>query len=162
VERIEGRGLTWVGGYSAALPRELQRGPIPETQLWWLDAGNGENYGQVLIGNSERAALDAEKGVWHTLPLPTIQRPDLLREVPRQQDCAGAVLTGEQGSTINQTMASLVLEVVRKLIEGTCSWMQLYLDLDKGILSPVLVSPEIVERMTGIKREKLVRKEGNR
>jgi molybdopterin/thiamine biosynthesis adenylyltransferase len=44
-ERIERKALVWVGGYSQAAPRELQSGPRLETALWWVDAGNGENYG---------------------------------------------------------------------------------------------------------------------
>ena len=124
---------------------------------WWVDAGNGENYGQVLIGNTLKgAAFDSEKGTCFALPLPTLQRPELLSQAPpRQQDCAQMA---EQGPTINQAMASVVVEVVRRLIEGTCFWMQLYLDLEAGTLRPVLATPEVVERMTGIKRRKLERK----
>jgi hypothetical protein len=144
---IERSSLTWVGGYSAMVPRELQRGPQPETALWWVDAGNGENYGQILIGNAEGAAFN-DRGVCHLLPLPTIQRPDLLAQIPPQQDCAQIA---EQGPTINQTMAALVVEVVRRLIDGTCSWMQLYVDMESASLHPVLATPEAVERLTGRK-----------
>jgi hypothetical protein len=50
-------------------------------------------------------------------------------------------------------MAALVVEVVRRLIEGSCSWMQLYLDLEAGTLNPVLATPEVVENITGIKKK---------
>ena len=126
---------------------------------WWVDAGNGENYGQILIGNALKgAAFDSEKGTCFALPLPTLQRPELLSQAPpRQQDCAQIA---EQGPTINQAMASVVVEVVRKLIEGTCLWMQLYLDLEAGTLHPVLATPELVERITGIKKRKFMMKGG--
>jgi len=51
-------------------------------------------------------------------------------------------------------MAALVLEVVRRLIDGTCPWMQFYLDLDAGMLTPVLAKPENVARITRIKKRK--------
>ena len=153
-ERVGGKSLTWVGGYSQAAPRELQSGPMLTTLLWWVDAGNGENFGQVLIGNTpEGYAFDSEKGTFLALPLPTIQRPELLSQAPpREQDCAQMA---EQGPTINQAMASVVVEVVRRLIEGTCLWMQLYLDLEAGTLHPVLVTPEAAQRITGLKYKKM-------
>lgn len=134
-ERVQGRGLTWVGAYSASLPEELQRGPTLVTCLWWVDAGNAESYGQILIGNTDRTIFDGDTCLG--LPLPTVQRPDILREVPQQRDCADVP---EQGPTINQIMAALVLEMVRRLVEGTCPWYQLYLDLEAGMLTPALVS----------------------
>ena len=125
---------------------------------WWVDAGNGESYGQVLIGNCLGGFFDQGKGICHALPLPTIQRPELLAQAPlREQDC---VQIAEQGPTINQAIAALVVEVVHRLIEGTCLWVQLYLNLEAGTLHPVLATPEVVQRITGIKRRNLVRKGG--
>ena len=139
----------------------LARGDIakmvgnPYFARWWVDAGNGQSYGQVIIGNARdlRRSFDLEEGICYALPLPTIQRPELLAQAPENRDCAA--MAEEQGPTINQAMAVLVVEVVRRLIEGTCSWMQLYLDLEAGTLTPVMATPEAVERMTGISRRKL-------
>jgi len=132
-ERMEEGAFTWVGGYSYAVPRELQSGPQLVTELWWVDAGNGENFGQILIGNSKGFA--EKSGRVLALPMPSMQRPDILQETPIQRDCADIP---EQGPTINQVMAAMVVEVIRRLIEGTCPWMQLYLDLQNGTLTPVL------------------------
>jgi molybdopterin/thiamine biosynthesis adenylyltransferase len=149
--------LTWVGGYSAAVPRELQRGPQQVTQLWWVDAGNGENYGQILVGNAKVNELDKvfdiEEDICRALPFPTIQRPELLTQVPPVLDCAQIA---EQEPTINRVMAGLVIEVVRKLIEGTCPWMQLWLDLEMGTLTPVLATPQNVAGITQKSVRKLV------
>ncbi|MBI4215902.1 MAG: ThiF family adenylyltransferase [Chloroflexi bacterium] len=127
---------------------------------WWVDAGNGENYGQVLIGNSPleglRGAFDPETGVCSALPLPTLQRPELLAQRPPAPDCAGAVVLGEQGPAINQAMAALVVELARRLIDGTCPWMGLHLDLEAGTLGSTPATPEAVERLTGISRRKLL------
>lgn len=131
----------------------------PYNTWWWVDAGNAENYGQVIIGNRDlqnlNGAFDFDMGVCLALPLPTLQRPELLVQAPRGRDCAEIAV--EQGPTINQAMAALVVEVVRRLIEGTCPWVQLYLDLEAGTLSPVLATPEAVTRVIRISRRKLVR-----
>ena len=57
------------------------------TDVWWLDAGNGRNSGQVLLGNATRAehlrgAFDRERGTCRALPAPSLQRPDLLAAPP--------------------------------------------------------------------------------
>jgi len=129
---------------------------------WWVDSGNGRNFGQVLLGNSttEKLRPSFVADLCFRLPLPTIQLPALLAQVPRQLSCAEAVAADEQGPTINQAMGALVVEVVRRIIEGTCPWMQLYLDLDAGTLTPTMASPEVVSRLTGIKPSKLIDKRG--
>lgn len=116
---------------------------------WWVDAGNGESYGQVLLGNCSGAVFDQEKGICHALPLPIIQRPELLAQAPPRE--RGCVQIAEQGTTINQAMAALVVEMVRRLIAGTYTWMQLYLDLEAGTLHSVSALPDVVRRITGIK-----------
>ena len=93
------------------------------------------------------------------MPLPSIQRPELLLEaapVEEDPDCAVAVQAGDQSPTINQAMAALVLEVVRRLIDGTCPWMALFLDLDTGELRPQYATPENVARVTGLRRHNLI------
>jgi hypothetical protein len=122
---------------------------------WWVDAGNGENFGQILIGNRTGGAQyrTSEQGDrFYSLPLPTQQRPDLLREQPTVTSCAAIE---DQGPTINQSMAALVIEVVRRLIAGTCPWIQLYLDLELGTLQPVLATPETIEEILRRKSNKV-------
>jgi hypothetical protein len=70
----------------------------------------------------------------------------LLKQQPVLANCADME---EQGPTINQSMTALVVEVVRRLIAGTCPWIQLYLDLEMGTLQPVLAIPEIVAQIQG-------------
>jgi hypothetical protein len=127
---------------------------------WWVDSGNGIDFGQVLIGNSKieklRPSFTADLCV--RLPLPTIQQSALLAQTPRQRSCAEAVAADDQSPTINQAMGALVLEVVRRIIAGTCPWMQLYLDLEAGTLTPTMASPETVSRLTRIRINKLIEK----
>jgi len=120
---------------------------------WWIDAGNGENYGQVVIGNHPESACFENEDRCTALPMPTLQRPELLAQVPPPEpDCARV----EQGPTINQVIGVIVVEVTRKIIEGSCTWMQLYLDLEAGTLHPVYAAPESLQ---GIIKKKNVRKE---
>lgn len=145
-ERVKGKGLVWVGGYSQAAPRELQSGPSLETALWWVDAGNGENYGQVVIGNTDVVShCLATRDIVYALPLPTIQKPELLNQAPTPRSCAE--VAEEQGPTINLSMAAVVVEVVRRLIDGTCSWVQLYIDMEAGTLVPVFATPETIKSL---------------
>lgn len=130
------------------------------TKVWWVDAGNGENYGQVLIGNTRIGNLDKsfnpDTGVCTALPFPTIQSPDLLTQVPVVRDC---VEIAEQEPVINRFMASVTIEAVRRIINGTCSWMQLWVDLEAGSMTPVLAAPENVAAMSKKKVKRLMRKE---
>ena len=129
---------------------------------WWIDSGNGRDYGQVLIGSNKRGNSEPcfSDGICWWLPLPTVQRPELLAQEPRRRSCDEAVDRNEQSPTINLAMAALVLEVVKRLISGTCSWLQLYLDLEAGTLYPVIASPESVARIMGTKINKLILKKG--
>lgn len=129
---------------------------------WWLDAGNGENYGQVLIGNRETQrlhdAFELDKGLCHFLPLPTIQRPELLSQVTERRGCAEAVEAREQSPTINRFMAALVLEMIRKLIDGKLTWWQVFIDLEAGSFQTVSPTPEAVSKLTGVPLKKLVKR----
>ncbi|MFH1003492.1 MAG: ThiF family adenylyltransferase [Chloroflexota bacterium] len=128
---------------------------------WWVDAGNGREFGQVLVGNASinhlrelRGCFDPAAGTCYALPLPTLVQPDLLVPAPAPS-CAQALAAGDQGPTINQLMAGLVVEVVRQLLEGRLSWWQVYLDLEAGSLRTVPATPEGVARLTHLSVKKL-------
>ena len=79
-----------------------------------------------------------------------MQRPDLLTAVPTTPpdvDCAAALDLTDQDPTINQMMASLVLQVVRRMAAGTCPFMGLYLDMEQGTVTPTYATPEVAERV---------------
>ena len=103
---------------------------------------------RYLIGNvADRDFGDEQAFVGETcylLPAPTLQRPDLLTAVsttPPDVDCAAALDLTDQDPTINQMMASLVLQVVRRMAAGTCPFMGLYLDMEQGNGHPDLRHP---------------------
>lgn len=127
----------------------------------WIDAGNGEYSGQVLLGDSmtpEHLAGAFREDVCQHLPAPSLQEPGLLvsAEDPQPMDCAVAVEQGEQSPVINQAMATLVLQVSSKLLENKLTWMGVYLDLEVGYLRPVFINPEGVSRLCNIPTKELM------
>ena len=122
---------------------------------WLIDAGNGRNWGQVLIGNRTKEQHQFEKSfqndVCHWLPSPAMQRPDILTatpDTPPDIDCAAALDLLDQDPTINQMMAMLVVQVVRRMAANDCPWMSLYLDLEQGTMTPRYATPENVSQIT--------------
>ncbi len=133
--------------------------------VFWLDAGNGFNSGQVLLGNALRpeqlrGAFNPSAGVCHALPAPSLQRPDLLQAPPpatvQAPACAVAVAVGEQSATVNQMMAALVASYVERLLDGTCAWMASYVDLNDGTLRCLPADPRLVASMVGLHFNALV------
>ena len=123
---------------------------------WLVDAGNGQHWGQVLIGNRTKREYEPQRsfmeGKCHKLPAPALQRPDILTAVddtPPDVDCAAALDLVDQDPTINQTMAMLVAQVVRRMAANNCPWMGLYLDLQQGTMVPRYATPENVAQLTG-------------
>ena len=139
---------------NAAARRAMAESLPGDPRRWLIDAGNDTNWGQVLVGNvADRDFGDEQAFVEETcylLPAPTLQRPDLLTAVstrPPDVDCAAALDLTDQDPTINQMMASLVLQVVRRMAAGTCPFMGLYLDMEQGTVTPTYAIPETVARV---------------
>lgn len=142
------------------------RGPYAASNVWWLDAGNARNDGQVLLGNATarealRAAFDQSAGLCTVLPAPSLQRPDLLTVPPLPAlpvaDCAERMATGEQGRTINQVVAAIAASFVEKLLDGTCDWMDAYFNLDDGSLVCRAPDPRLMAGMLGLHPRTLLR-----
>ena len=53
-------------------------------------------------------------------------------------------------------MASLVLQIVRRMVAGTCPFMGLYLDMEMGTVTPTYVTPVAVARVVGSRPELLI------
>ena len=141
---------------NAAARRAMAERLPGDPRRWLIDTGNDTNWGQVLVGNvADEVMWDKPPFAGETCylaPAPTLQRPDLLTAVstrPPDVDCAAALDLTDQDPTINQMMASLVLQVVRRMVAGTCPFMALYLDMDQGTVTPSYVTPEAVDRVMG-------------
>lgn len=90
------------------------------SRWWWLDCGNHDHAGQVLLGN--RDDLDAPEisplGFCSGLPLPSVQHPELLTVQPtrRAESCADLALADAQSLMINQAMATYAAQYIYRLI----------------------------------------------
>ena len=130
-------------------------------RTWWIDTGNGSNWGQILIGNAtaEEAANCAFTTGWCAkAPLPSVQMPELLTHQPpvnSDLDCAQAILLSDQDPTINQTIATWATAVTKQLITGECELMSLYVDQQHGVVTPRYATPEAVSRVLGTDQEEL-------
>ena len=134
----------------------------------WLDAGNGYNSGQILLGNAlrpeqVRRAFDPSIGVCRALPAPSLQRPDLLQLPPPGEaqppaTCAVAVVRREQSATINQLMAAVLASYVERLLDGACTWMATYVDVQDGLLQYVPADPRQAAAVVGLHPNALVRR----
>lgn len=163
--RYYGSGLN--GLIIGAVDNATARKSIAEAARggYWIDVGNGEHSGQVLIGNSSdpeelKDSFYPEDGIVTRLPLPTVQQPALLapptQPVEEDMSCAEGVEANLQSPVINQAMATLVLEMVRRLLAGTLDYMAAYLDLEVGTLRYIPAEPEAVARMVGLQVNQLI------
>lgn len=132
---------------------------------WWIDSGNGEHSGQVLVGSrlggSGMEGAFKKGGVVWKLPMPTVQQPALLVPTAEERraerlDCAEEVALNGQSPVINQAMAGLVLQFVDLLLRGELGWMAAYLDFGAMSLSAVDATPEAVARLLGLRRQFLM------
>jgi len=63
-------------------------------RLWWLDCGNHDMSGQVILGNKDLEGAEVSPlGFCVGLPLPSLREPDLVRN---QESGNGGI--GESGS----------------------------------------------------------------
>lgn len=90
---------------------------------WWVDAGNGEYTGQVLVGNitAGKVSLNSAFGLINGLPAPSVQMPELLQEeetavAEPQLDCALAAIRDEQSLNVNRLMAVYAAQYVYDIV----------------------------------------------
>lgn len=90
---------------------------------WWVDAGNGEYTGQVLVGNvvKGKVTMNSAFGLADGLPAPSVQMPDLLQPeetavAEPQLDCALAAIRDEQSLNVNRLMAVYAAQYVYDIV----------------------------------------------
>ena len=119
---------------------------------WWIDCGNDYTYGQVSIGNWYSVELDdyiLEPATCTTLPLPTIQYPELLLQTDENEtlSCAERALLNGQSLNINSQMAIAVGEMVYQLLNSQLKRMQVEIDLFRGSMKSTWISQENIDRI---------------
>ncbi|PYS47404.1 MAG: thiamine biosynthesis protein ThiF [Acidobacteria bacterium] len=125
--------------------------------IWWLDCGNSEESGQVLLGSAPDAeymmsAFKSEK-VCKALPSPALQAPDLLKTKPEEKNksrlsCAELVMLNSQSLTINQDVAAVASRYLLRMTTGKAlRYFATYFDQESGQSLSKYVTPEEVARV---------------
>lgn len=96
-------------------------------RLWWIDCGNENNSGQVLLGNatyktSFRKSISL--GLIDRLPAPSLVYPDLIAtpkvkratRTKRAPSCAELTASGEQSLMINRLAAAYALSMLNDFL----------------------------------------------
>jgi len=153
-----------IGAVDNAAARQELANALPHACAW-IDCGNHEHGGQVIIGNSDKldhkeykpssAAIlpkpqDTEQRrlSYGTLPAPHIVFPELLQPDPEPLSCADLAAQNRQALFINDWMAMVAVEYVRKLLmrEPLRTWIT-YVNAQHLNMRSVLVSPETIKAM---------------
>lgn len=120
-----------------------QRGPDTPDKIWWVDAGNERDYGQVLSGNSlSPVPLLSPLGFCFGLPLPHLQDGTLVARRQKKPSaepefsCAELAWLGEQDALINKMVATWVAyHVFHLIVRNDLAVMATYVDLKTGRVS---------------------------
>jgi PRTRC genetic system ThiF family protein len=130
---------------------------VPST--WWVDCGNGLDYGQVLIGthNNGESLADAFKvpGFCRKLPSPALQHPELLVPLPEelsdhQLSCEQLLAANVQSAMINQQVAAYAAEVLYELlIVQKLRRFATYFHQPSGSANSRYITPEAVADVIG-------------
>jgi PRTRC genetic system ThiF family protein len=107
------------------------------SRLWWLDAGNHENAGQVLLGNEiEKHPTISPLSFCTGTPSPAIQGPELLLPPPLElasaagESCAELTARDAQSLMVNQACAGWIgVYLSRLIISQDLDVMATYFDL---------------------------------
>ncbi len=133
--------------------------PGDTTRVWYLDCGNHEESGQVLLGSvyDLKSCTDLFKAstLCSALPSPTLQRPELLKARPEELDhnklsCAELLAANLQSLNINARVASEAADMMtRLLVTRNLKRFACELNLAAGSMTSTYATPEAVARVIG-------------
>jgi PRTRC genetic system ThiF family protein len=127
--------------------------------LWWLDCGNHDSSGQVLLGS--HVEIDPSNYQFHELgccklPAPSIVHPELLKSLPEESEstnlsCAEMAIRNAQSLSINQGIASIAADYLVRLTTGQLNRFATYFDCSSGSSSSLYTTIAAIERALGEK-----------
>lgn len=113
---------------SPAARREIAAGFAPYgPRAWWLDAGNDDYDGQVLIGNSRRQVIDPLIGCLEW-PYPSLQEPRIVQQEAGEEGRGGAGARGVEAEQAELSCAELLALNVQSLMinQAMAGWIGVY------------------------------------
>ena len=143
---------------TAAARRSIATAVKARWNAYWLDLGNEENTGQVVLGRWVKR-LDQDSG--QRLPLVTELFPALLDKKRAESDapsCSLAEALGKQDLFVNQTVATLALNLLWRLFRhGRIEHHGYFINLAFGSVVPMPVNPAAWARLRKAKPAKTQR-----
>lgn len=135
ISRIDYTDTLYIGCVDGPVGR-IELSKVCQHNHWWLDSGNGDYTGQVLIGNTTNKNNLMDNGnPSRYIPAPSLQLPALLKPLTKKQlSCTENV---DQSPVINQMMATLVVVFVEKILRNELEWRGIYVDLNNGTMNPI-------------------------
>src|SRR5262245_13938404 len=148
---------------SAAARKEIEsvvgRRVSQNAPLWWLDCGNDESSGQVIVGSSHQVAdlagvFTPSCKICKRLPAPSLVAPALL--VPRPEEllasklsCAEIQLANAQSLAVNQMVAAVATDYLLRLVSGGLKRFRTDFDLASGSMRSRYITADEVARVIG-------------
>lgn len=159
-EALDHSPYGWSGGWSSG-------DSLPLPHLFWLDCGNGENTGQVLLGSTSNVKM-LRSAFPHfpkstfciQLPAPHLQHPDLLeprlsevkaKEAEPAASCAQMLVTGDQSPSINAMVANIAATYLWRMFtdpKGLTTFAS-YCNLEALTVRSRFITPEAVADSMG-------------
>ena len=120
--------------------------------IWWLDCGNDESSGQVIVGSATRAkrlegVFTPSCKICKALPAPSLVAPDLLEAKPEEfsaskMSCAEIAVANAQSLAVNQMVASVATDYLLRLVGGGLKRFATYFDLSSGSMRSRYIIPD--------------------
>lgn len=121
--------------------------------IWWLDLGNTESSGQVVLGSSShaeplRSAFSLEPHCT-ALPSPVALYPSLIqpkpeRSIKQPQSCADLALLNAQSQTVNMQCAAIATDYLYQMLFGNLYKFATEFDLVSGTMQSRSITPKQV------------------
>ena len=146
-ERFEGSSTQFIDMIIGCVDNRASRKTIAELDsyqsLYWLDMGNGQNGGQIILGQVGRRKQLPHVG--DLFPETIDPALDLIDDTPT---CSLAEALEKQSLFVNRAMALYGLNLLSELFRyGKIDYHGVFVNLKTARTSPLKVDPEIWARM---------------
>ena len=154
---LDSRMTLFIGCVDNGAARRSIKNAVESGLAWWLDCGNHQASGQVLLGCGKESPKNPFElpGFCTWLPLPSVQHPELLEDMLEDQkaqenlSCAEMAMQDSQGLAINQRIAAEATDyLVRMLLTRDLVKFATYIDLASGTTRSKYINPDIVSVST--------------
>ena len=114
-----------------------------QNPLYWLDIGNGQTFGQVLLGTVQKIEQPRSEKFQTVSALPVITEYVDYKQIKNEDSgpsCSLAEALEKQDLFINSTLAQLGSNILWKLFRyGKIEYQGVYLNLDTMKVNPIAV-----------------------